>query len=536
VKARRVRASARRKRPRAPSVGDLESLRLTNEQLIDAQAILVEERDRYADLYDMAPVGLVALNAAGIIVGLNVRAAEMLKTDRRQAAGLPFAGFTSERRRFRHHLGESKRIDAPAPIQIELQPRQGGPLTVELLIRRAHSGPGLRMALLDVTEGVRLARAERDARVASDAKDAFIAMLSHELRTPLGAAMMAASAVQHRGLAPAKVATLCKMIEESLTIQSRLVDDLLDVTRIVRGKMQLRISPVPLRALVQEVVAMFGPGDLRGTKLTVALEHDESRAVGGDATRLRQVFWNLIKNGLKFTPPGGLVTVRSWTHGQRTAIEVQDTGVGLAPQALERLFRPFEQAEDGAGGGLGLGLAIARGIVELHGGALTAASRGPGQGSRFVVDLPNQPSPPLPVASGTAKAPTAGRRESAGPRPRMLLVEDNLATAKALSLALRAEGYAVTVASTVAEALRVDLAQVSIVVSDIGLPDGDGLSLLQQLRQKRKVRAIALSGYGTERDVQASLDAGFTTHLVKPITLPDLVAAIDRALLQPVPE
>src|SRR5581483_9772395 len=174
------------------------------------------------------------------------------------------------------------------------------------------------------------------------------------------------SAVQRRDLPAAKVATLCKMIEESLTIQARLVDDLLDVTRIVRGKMQLRIGLVPLRALVNEVVAMFGLNDLRGTKLVVALEHDEHRPIGGDANRLRQVLWNLIKNAIKFTPPGGLVTVRSWTHGQRTTVEVQDTGRGLAPEAIERLFRPFEQAEDGAAGGLGLGLAIARGIVELH--------------------------------------------------------------------------------------------------------------------------------------------------------------------------
>jgi CheY-like chemotaxis protein len=279
---------------------------------------------------------------------------------------------------------------------------------------------------------------------------------------------------------------------------------------------------------------MFGPGDLRGTKLVVALEHDDRRSIGGDATRLRQVLWNLIKNAIKFTGPGGLVTVRSWTHGQRTTIEVQDTGVGLAPDAIERLFRPFEQAEDGAAGGLGLGLAIARGIVELHGGTLTAVSRGPGQGSRFVVDLPNRPTPPLPIAQ-PAEAATAVRNGPAGPKLRMLLVEDNPATATVLSLALRAEGYVVTVASNVAEALRVDLTQISIVVSDIGLPDGDGLSLLRQLHAKRRIQAVALSGYGTERDVQASLAAGFAAHLVKPVTLPELVAAIDQALLQPVP-
>jgi hypothetical protein len=273
--------------------------------------------------------------------------------------------------------------------------------------------------------------------------------------------------------------------------------------------------------------------EMKAKSLHLVIDLDASKqSVHGDPIRLRQLFWNLVGNALKFTPDGGQVAIRSWNSNERIAVEVENSGVGLTAAAIARIFEPFEQSGEQSGEnqrqGLGLGLAIARGIAELHDGRITASSAGRDRGARFVVDLPTGGDPAGDRESASRAAFAGdGAKVSA---VRILLIEDHRDTAAALSIILRARGYAVETVATAKQALEADLAGLALVISDIGLPDDDGLSLFRKLRGKRRIEAIALSGYGTESDVRASLDAGFAAHLTKPIVIETLVAAIEKVL------
>jgi len=506
----------------------IDRLASENDQLKSTQGVLEESRGRYADLYDFAPLGLVTLDGAGIIREVNLKAASMLAIDVRHAVGLPFASFLSDDRSFRRHLADCRIEDGTVMTEMVLVPRKGPACSVDLVSRLGRNRSEYRTALVDVTERVRLAAAERSGRASMDAKDAFIATLSHELRTPLAPVLAAASSLRHSRLPEHEVERLHEIIERNVKVQARLVDDLLDATRILRGKMQVERAPTSLHRLVQGVVEMFAT-EMKAKRLRLALDLAASeQTVHGDPNRLRQVFWNLMGNALKFTPDGGQVTVRSWNSPERIAVEVDDTGVGLTAEEIARSFELFEQMGGNERRGLGLGLAIARGIVELHDGRITASSAGRNRGARFVVELPtiaaavveqDIPTRPL-VADVVDKALPV----------RILLIEDHRDTASALSITLTARGYTVETVATAKQALGVDLAGLALIISDIGLPDGDGLSLLRKLRRKRRIGAIALSGYGTERDIRASLNAGFAAHLTKPIVIPALVAAIEKVL------
>jgi hypothetical protein len=315
-------------------------------------------------------------------------------------------------------------------------------------------------------------------------------------------------------------------------LQARLVDDLLDAARILRGKMQIEREATSLHLLVRGVVEMFA-AEMKAKRLRLVIDLDASKqTVDGDPIRLRQLFWNLIGNALKFTPDGGQVAIRSWNSNERIAVEVENSGVGLTAAAIARIFEPFEQSGEQSGEnqrqGLGLGLAIARGIAELHDGRITASSAGRDRGARFVVDLPT-----VAVAVGKGQNPSrapVGADNAKVSAVRILLIEDHQDTAAALSILLGARGYAIETVATAKQALDANLAGLALVISDIGLPDGDGLSLCRELRRKHRIEAIALSGYGTERDVRASLDAGFAAHLTKPIVIETLVAAIEKVL------
>ena len=506
----------------------IERLTFENDQLKSTQGVLEESRGRYADLYDFAPLGLMTLDAAGIIREANLKAASMLAIDVRHAIGLPFASFLSDHPSFRRHLAECRTDNATIMTEMVLVPRSGPACSVDLVTRLASNRCEYRTALVDVTERVRLAAAERSGRASIDAKDAFIATLSHELRTPLAPVLAAASTLRHSRLPEREVERLHEIIERNVKVQARLVDDLLDATRILRGKMQLERAPTSLHRLVQGVVEMFA-NEMKDKRLRVALDLAASQqTVHGDPNRLRQLFWNLLGNALKFTPDGGRVTVRSWNSPERIAVEVEDSGVGLTAEEIARVFELFEQLGGNERQGLGLGLAIARGIVELHDGRLTASSAGRNRGARFVVELPTIAA--AVVAEDNPTRPLVAYAVDKASPVRILLIEDHRDTAAALSITLRARGYAVETVATAKQALRVDLAGLALIISDIGLPDGNGLSLFRKLRRKRRIGAIALSGYGTERDIRASLDAGFAAHLTKPIVIPTLVAAIEKVL------
>ena len=380
-------------------------------------------------------------------------------------------------------------------------------------------------------------RAEKErAEVASRAKDDFLAALSHELRTPLMPVLMTASALREDMSLSESVRSELAMIERNIALEARLIDDLLDLTRITKGRIQLREEMCDVHSLIGLAVAIMRD-EARAKPVAVELELSARRAsLRGDPARLQQVVWNLLRNAIKFTPPGGRVSIRTRdeTDG-RLRIEVSDTGIGLASDALESIFHPFEQAgreNDHRFGGLGLGLAIARGIVNLHSGHIRAESRGPGTGATFVVELPQAIEHPSGSdQSGTESSAESVSRDNAQalmPPLRLLLVEDHEPTLTVLRRLLSRDGHFIVAADSVAAAVTAaETGSFDFVISDLGLPDGTGMEVMEKVRSMhRNVRGIALSGYGMEEDQRRSLEAGFSAHLIKPVDLHQLRRAL----------
>ncbi|MDB6075223.1 MAG: DNA-binding response regulator, OmpR family, containings and winged-helix, partial [Verrucomicrobiaceae bacterium] len=395
---------------------------------------------------------------------------------------------------------------------------------------------GMVAVVLDVSERrtaeASLRLAKEQAETASRAKDNFLAALSHELRTPLNPVLMVASSLREDESLSPQVREQLAMIERNVALEARLIDDLLDLTRIVRGKLTLHAEPCDMNSLIGLVVEIVRD---EAFEKRILIEVDLAAAhssLMGDPARLQQVFWNLLRNAVKFTPPGGLVRIRSVNVGEgkneHVCISVKDNGIGLDATTMERIFEPFEQASSGQGhrfGGLGLGLAIARAIVDLHHGSIRAESEGRGLGSTFTVDLPGAttsqlPAPPAPqIIPGTDD----GAVQQTEAKMRLLVVEDHEPTMQVLTRLLRREGHEVMSASRVADAREVAAQNTfDAVISDLGLPDGTGIELMEELRQKYGLRGIMLSGYGMEEDMRRSREAGFIAHLVKPIDVNEL--------------
>ncbi len=374
-----------------------------------------------------------------------------------------------------------------------------------------------------------LRRASEAAERANAAKDRFLATLSHELRTPLSPVLLAAAEWATNRDLPEALRDDLAMIHRNVELETRLIDDLLDLTRIVSGKLRLHPEPVRVHPLLTSVLDICA-GDIFDKDLHVEcdLRAADDRIIA-DPARLQQVLWNLIKNATKFTPDGGRIRVVTSDDGRgRLRIEVRDSGVGIPPDALPRVFEAFEQG--GAEvtqrhGGLGLGLAISRAVVDLHGGTIRAESEGTGRGASFIVELPASRASVEPLAS-SGPSPGGHERRSG---LRILLVEDHADTAKLLGRLLGRMGYVVLTAGTVARAL--DLAEAEpfdLVISDVGLPDASGYDLMRQIGQKHGISGIALSGYGMEGDLREAREAGFAEHLIKPVTVEMLDQAIRR--------
>jgi len=476
------------------------------------------------------------LDYNGIIMDINLVAARMLGVERGLLTGHPFAQCVAEpqRRTFRDHLLRCRRLDGAFRTELELRPRQGPTLPVEILSARSASeqvGIFFNTAILDLTERLRAEgeraqrlRKEEVARAASEAKDRFLAVLSHELRTPLTPILLALGTVRERRTVPDALAPMLDMIQRNVELEARLVDDLLDVTRIIQNRLSITREIVDVHLVLHDVVDLCGP-ELGEAGLTARLElAAREHHVHGDPVRLRQIFWNLLRNSIRHTPSGGRVTVRSVNESPHALkLVVSDTGAGISRPLLGRVFELFEQGEDDRRRnlGLGLGLAICKGVVEAHGGRIRAESEGRGRGATFTVTL------------GTAKPP---RTPSSLPRPehhppptslRVLLVEDNRDNAAAIAELLRVHGHSVQVADSVQQALRAGEQDFDVLVSDIGLPDGSGQDLMRALRARRPVRGIAFSGYGAAEDVRRSAEAGFDRHLTKPIDPDQLLEAIN---------
>ena len=410
-------------------------------------------------------------------------------------------------------------------------------VAVSLYPIRASDGTviGISRLMRDVTERrkheAELNAARQRAEEANAAKDRFLATLSHELRTPLTPVMASVHRLERRSDLGPGLAESLAMIRRNVELEARLIDDLLDLTRIARGKVTLERLPLDLNEVLASVV-QSSQSEFSARNISLVLRLDaKDHFVFGDAARLQQIFWNLLKNAAKFTPANGRVSVTSDNpSGGRVRIEVRDNGQGIRAELLTRLFEPFEQGDTTQtrrGGGLGLGLAIARNLVELHDGAISASSEGEGHGAVFAVDLPTtaeQPQPPS--AAHLREGPVAAVRS----RTSVLLVEDDVDSGEALRGLLIEAGFDVRVADRAAVATALFRERpADILVTDIGLPDASGLSLLASLKAMNpSLRAIVLSGYGMEEDVQRSRALGFAEHLVKPLNLNRLVAALDR--------
>jgi signal transduction histidine kinase/ActR/RegA family two-component response regulator len=370
-------------------------------------------------------------------------------------------------------------------------------------------------------ENVRLLQ---EARQANAAKDQFLAMLSHELRTPLTPVVMMLNSLQNSPAIPAQEKSDLDMIRRNIDLETRLIDDLLDITRISNGKLTLTPRPVRVHELLEHACQICQPdADAGGIDLRCEFNAmcDE---VSADAARLEQVFWNLIKNAVKFTPAGGCVRVISDDQHQELHLQVQDTGAGICPEVLPRIFNAFEQGEKTITrtfGGLGLGLAISKAIVDLHGGRIWAQSDGAHRGCVFHVALPLKASPATSRIADPAGAPrSTGRQKDS---LKILLVDDHADTMRVMRRILGNWGMNVTSAGGMHEALcRVAEAKFDLIISDIGLPDGSGCELIQQIQKHHRVPAIALSGFGMEADIRRSVDAGFSAHLTKPVSLEQL--------------
>jgi PAS domain S-box-containing protein len=368
--------------------------------------------------------------------------------------------------------------------------------------------------------------ARAEAEQANQAKDEFLAMLGHELRNPLSPVLTALSLLRMRGAAWGEE---LQVIHRQVSHLARLVDDLLDVSRIARGKIEVRKTPVEISRALQRALEMARPliEERRHTLYVQAPE--EGLRVLGDETRLAQVLANLLTNAARYTEPGGEVRVHARREGGLAVVDVTDNGIGIAPELLPRMFDSFVQGSlktAQAEGGLGLGLALAKSLVAIHGGTLRAESEGAGRGSTFRVSIPaveDAATASVPEPQFVQRPPPVSRK--------ILVVDDNRDAAELLAEALRLHGHDVAVAHDGPSALHVvrDFAP-DLAVLDIGLPGMDGHELAAELRGRigGTVPLIALTGYGQDRDRAKSRAAGFSFHLVKPVNLQQLIDIVDK--------
>jgi signal transduction histidine kinase len=364
---------------------------------------------------------------------------------------------------------------------------------------------------------------------ANRTKDHFLAMLSHELRTPLTPVISALESLETEPAQTEDSRTALGMIRRNIELETQLIDDLLDFTRIARDKMQLRFAPVDAHLAVSNVVEICR-AEAESKRLHVHLNlRANADHVAADAAKFQQIIWNLLKNAIKFTPNDGEIVISSSNPSPEVlTISVRDTGIGMEPEMMQRIFDPFEQGNrsfERRFGGLGLGLAISKSLAQAHGGALTVHSEGRDRGSTFILSM--QTLSPVEAATVPPKA----RSEASQQSLKILLVDDHQDTCAALEKLLVRRGHLVAATHNVRSAMEAAVRnKFDLLISDIALPDGSGIDLMMQLRAISQIPGIAISGFGNNGDIERSLQAGFSEHLIKPIKLEKLEAAIERAI------
>ena len=380
--------------------------------------------------------------------------------------------------------------------------------------------------------------ARAEAEVANRAKDEFLATLSHELRTPLTAILGWTRIMRREKVDEPTRERGLEVIERNVRAQARLIEDVLDVSRIITGKMQLNVHRVEMRGAIDAAIESVRPA-AEAKKIAIVPLVEGAAAIMGDAERLQQVVWNLLSNAIKFTPSGGRIDVCLRSSGHDVELEVADSGKGILPEFLPYVFDRFRQADSSstrAHGGLGIGLALVRHLVELHGGTVQARSGGEGRGSTFSISLPVAGPAAEPGEVGPVPAATVSRASLSGLPTldglRVLVVDDEADARDLLGVILRGRGAVVDVVGSAADALdAIARALPDVMVSDISMPESDGYHLIRELRARGErdggaTPAVALTAYARSQDRERALAAGFQLHLAKPVEPDDLIVAV----------
>ena len=511
--------------------------------------LVLEEQAYLAAIVESSDDAIISKDLNGVVRSWNAAAERMFGYSASELVGKPIrliipAERQAEEDEILARLRRGERVDH---FQTVRRTKDGRLIDVSLTVSpvRDASGKvvGASKIARDVTdqkraaaERDRLLEAERVARGeaerANRAKDDFVAMVSHELRTPLNAILGWTQLMTRGRNDPALIQRGMDVVARNTRLQAQLISDLLDISRIVAGKLQLETRSVDLRSVVGEsLVTMDEEARSKGVVIEQALD-DAGALVSGDASRLQQICWNLLSNAVKFTPRGGRVRVGLTFDGPSARIEVADTGVGIRPEFLSHVFDRFQQADRSITrqfGGLGLGLSIVKHLVELHGGTVEAASEGEGKGATFTVTLPV-------VNDVTTQERRRDRAESVDigvglDAIRLLVVEDEADTLEFLRRLLTAHGATVLTAATAGQALSlVREERLDLLISDIGLPEMDGYDLIQNVRRQpspgRDIPAIALTAYARTEDRTRALRAGYQAHIAKPVEPNELLAMI----------
>jgi len=498
------------------------------------QKALRESEARYRTLMEQASDGIFVSDGGGHLVMAN-------------AAGRRMLGYTlDELRKIRiediyvhgkspdgEDFSEDLKDENPLRVERKMRRKDGSVFDVEASETMLPSGL-IHRSLRDVTARksaeIALLEAKNAAEAANRSKDRFLAVLSHELRTPLTPVLMTVAALEVDPELSHDLREDIMMIRRNVELETKLIDDLLDLSRITSGKLRLRLELVKVNDAIRQVGNICRSQILeKGIRLRLDLG-SKSDYVRADPARLQQILWNVLKNAAKFTPEGGEISVTVGPAGNGfLRVQVRDTGHGIAPEVLPRIFDAFEQGDPRITrqfGGLGLGLAISKAIVELHGGSISVASDGLGKGSAFTIDLP--------AAAAAASAIDPGRiSEESGPlnQMRLLVVEDHMDTARTLGKMLARMGYIVKTTHDAASALELAAQEpFDLLISDLGLPDATGYELMQRIRGFSSLKGIAMSGFGMDEDIRKSREVGFSEHLVKPLDVSRLQQAIRRVV------
>lgn len=545
-----------------------EELLAQHRQLQETHLLLEASRDAYAELYDFAPIAYLSIDTNGIIQSINLTGCSLLERERSRLIGLPLYSFFIEqdKAQFLDHLRRCRRGEAIVETELTLRTRLGNAIQC-LVSSRPNAGPPtfFRTIITDITErclaesALRELNATLERRVAERTaqfeqanqeltreiaqrqaveevlvetdrrKDQFLAMLGHELRNPLASIRSAADLLTMLSPGDLNFRESIDVIRRQSLQMTRIIDDLLDVTRIAQGKIALRIERLDLgkitAAAVADVQRRIEREDLR---LECQLPATPVW-IDGDRTRLAQIVGNLLDNSIKFTPSQGQIRVTLAPNAEQSTAQlvVEDTGIGIDPSMLSAVFDSFIQGDadlDRRRGGLGLGLAVVKGLVQLQGGKVHAASEGRGKGTRIVIEFPTTQNPDLAQNSQSTIPKTSAHS--------ILLIDDNRDALVMLKAILEQLGQAVSIATDAETGLEVARStRPEAIISDIGLPQMDGYTPARKIRAEAGLQQtvlVALSGYGQPQDQQRAIDAGFDEHITKPVALDRLEALIAR--------